>query len=132
MVLEDKDIFKYFECKEEGMSEERKMKILVPTAVGGTSLLTVMLTVFLIDNYSAEIISLFKQLLFICCFFVASYIVGLVILKIFRKWTGKEVFDFQAKKFIEDEEEEEPEWLFIGKEERMKLSELQKKKKQSG
>lgn len=114
------------------MSEERQMKILVPTVVGGTSLLTVMLTVFLIDNYSAEIISLFKQLLFICCFFAASYIAGLVILKIFRKWTGKEVLNFQSKKFIEDEEEEELEWLFIGKEERMKLSELQKKKKQSG
>lgn len=128
MVLEDKDIFKYFECKEEGMSEERKMKILVPTAVGGTSLLTVMLTVFLIDNYSAEIISLFKQLLFICCFFVASYIVGLIILKIFSKLKGKEVLNFQSKKFIE-EEEEELEWLFIGKEERMKLLELQKKKK---
>lgn len=90
----------------------------------------VQLTVFLIDNYSAEIISLFMQMLFISCFLVASYIVGLVILKIFRKW--KWLINFQSKKFIEDEEEEEPEWLFIGKEERMKLSELQKKKKQSG
>lgn len=112
------------------MSEERLMKILVPTAVGGTSLLTVMLTVFLINNYSAEIISLFIQLFFICYFFAASYIVGFVILKIFRKW--KWLINFQSKKFIEDEKEEELEWLFIGKEERMKLLELQKKKKQSG
>lgn len=113
------------------MSEERLKKILVPTAVGGASLLTVMLTVFLIDNYSAEIISLFIQLFFICCFFAASYIAGFVILKIFSKWKGKEVLNFQSKKSIEEEEEEELEWLFIGKEERMKLSELQKKKKQS-
>ena len=70
------------------MSEEKQMKILVPTAVGGTFLMTVMLTVFLINNYSAEIISLFIQMLFICCFLVASYIVGLVILKIFRKLNG--------------------------------------------
>lgn len=113
------------------MSEERKTEILVTTGVGAIFLVIVMLTVFLIDNYSAEIISLFMQMLFICCFFAASYIAGLVILKIFRKWTGKEVFAFQAKKFIEDEEEEELEWLFIGKEERMKILELQKKKKQS-
>lgn len=46
------------------MSEERKMKILVPTGVGAIFLVTVMLTVFLIDNYSAEIISLFMQMLF--------------------------------------------------------------------
>lgn len=39
------------------MSEEKQMKILVPTAVGGAFLITVMSTVFLIDNYSAEIIS---------------------------------------------------------------------------
>lgn len=109
------------------MSEKRQMKILVPTAVGGTFLMTVMLTIFLIDNYSAEIISLFIQMLFICCFLAASYFVGLVILKILRKW--KWLIDFQSKKFIEDEEELE--WLFIGKEERMKLLELQKKKKQS-
>jgi hypothetical protein len=114
----------------EKMSEERQMKILVPTGVGAIFLVTVMLTVFLIDNYSAEIISLFMQMLFISCFLVASYIVGLVILKIFRKW--KWLINFQSKKFIEDEKEEELEWLFIGKEERMKLLELQKKKKQSG
>lgn len=112
------------------MSEEKQMKILVPTGVGAIFLVTVMLTVFLIDNYSAEIISLFMQMLFISCFLVASYIVGLVILKIFRKW--KWLINFQSKKFIEDEEEEELEWLFIKKEERMKLLELQKKKKQSG
>lgn len=112
------------------MSEEKQMKILVPTAVGGAFLITVMSTVFLIDNYSAEIISLFMQMLFISCFLVASYIVGLVILKIFRKW--KWLINFQSKKFIEDEKEEELEWLFIKKEERMKLLELQKKKKQSG
>lgn len=70
------------------MSEEKQMKILVPTAVGGTFLMTVMLTVFLIDNYSAEIISFFIQLLFIGCFLVASYFVGFVILKIFRKLNG--------------------------------------------
>lgn len=111
------------------MSEEKQMKILVPTGVGAIFLVIVMLTVFLIDNYSAEIISLFMQMLFISCFLVASYIVGLVILKIFRKW--KWLINFQSKKFIEDEEEE-LEWLFIKKEERMKLLELQKKKKQSG
>lgn len=43
------------------MSEERQMKILVPTGVGAIFLVTVMLTVFLIDNYSAEIISLFMN-----------------------------------------------------------------------
>ena len=96
---------KYFEWKEKEMSEERQMKILVPTAVGGTFLVTVMLTVFFIDNYSAEVISLFIQLLFICCFFVTSYIVGLIILKIFSKLKGKEVLNFQSKKFIEEEEE---------------------------
>lgn len=69
------------------------------------------------------------QMLFISCFLVASYIVGFVILKIFRKW--KWLINFQSKKFIEDEEEE-LEWLFNKKEERMKLLELQKKKKQSG
>lgn len=111
------------------MSEERKTEILVTTGVGAIFLVIVMLTVFLIDNYSAEIISLFMQMLFISCFLVASYIVGLVILKIFRKW--KWLINFQSKKFIEDEEEE-LEWLFIKKEERMKLLELQKKKKQSG
>ena len=112
------------------MSEERQMKILVTTGVGAIFLVIVMLTVFLIDNYSAEIIFLFEQLLFIGCFLVASYIVGLVILKIFRKW--KWPINFQSKKFIGDEKEEELEWLFIKKEERMKLLELQKKKKQSG
>ena len=111
------------------MSEERKTEILVTTGVGAIFLVIVMLTVFLIDNYSAEIIFLFKQLLFIGCFVVASYIVGFVILKILRKW--KWLINFQSKKFIEDEEEE-LEWLFIKKEERMKLLELQKKKKQSG
>lgn len=109
------------------MSEERKTKILVTTGVGAIFIEIVMLTVFLIDNYSAEIISLFIQLLFIGCFLVASYIVGLVILKIFRKW--KWLINFQSKKFIEDEKEEE---LECKKEERMKLLELQKKKKQSG
>lgn len=102
------------------------MKILVTTGVGAIFLVIVMLTVFLIDNYSAEIIFLFKQLLFIGCFLVASYIVGFVILKILRKW--KWLINFQSKNFIEDEEELE--WPFIGKEERMKLLELQKKKKQ--
>lgn len=111
------------------MSEERKTEILVTTGVGAIFLVIVMLTVFLIDNYSAEIISLFMQMLFISCFLVASYFVGFVILKIFRKW--KWLINFQSKKFIEDEEEE-LEWLFIKKEERMKLLELQKKKKQSG
>ena len=53
------------------MSEEKQMKILVPTGVGAIFLVTVMLTVFLIDNYSAEIISLFMQMLFISCFLVA-------------------------------------------------------------
>ncbi len=110
------------------MSEERKTEILVTTGVGAIFLVIVMLTVFLIDNYSAEIISLFMQMLFISCFLVASYFVGFVILKIFRKW--KWLINFQSKKFIEDEEELE--WLFIKKEERMKLLELQKKKKQSG
>ena len=89
MVLGEEDIFKYFEWKEKEMSEERQKKILLPTVVGAIFLEIVMLTVFLIDNYSAEIISLFKQLLFISCFLVASYIVGFVILKIFRKWKGK-------------------------------------------
>ena len=109
------------------MSEERKTEILVTTGVGAIFLVIVMLTVFLIDNYSAEIISLFMQMLFISCFLVASYIVGLVILKIFRKW--KWLINFQSKKFIEDEKEEELAWLFIVKEESMKLLELQKKEK---
>lgn len=91
--------------KEKKMSEERKMKILIPMAIGTVFLEAVIFIVYLFHKHSAEVISFFIQLLFICCFFVASYIVGLIILKIFSKLKGKEVLNFQSKKFIEEEEE---------------------------
>ena len=72
------------------MSEERKMKILLPTLIGTAFLNMVIFIVYLIQKHSTEVISFFIQMFFLCCFFVTSYIVGLVILKIFRKWKEKQ------------------------------------------
>ncbi len=72
------------------MSEERKMKILLPTLIGTAFLNMVIFIVYLIQKHSTEVISFFIQMFFLCCFFATSYIVGLVILKIFRKWKEKQ------------------------------------------